>query len=185
MQTSFEGLCQVRALVPLDTSPRSQDALVPAAELVTALSTDGLGELHLAQMVRFPHEASPREKESLLLTANQNMEAISDTIRDGLIARFGADLHPALSWSASPATDIAEGIVLLAENGEERPNGQAKAYDLIALTTHGAGGIHRWPVGSIAERVLHLTRLPILVVRPEDMLVKARQQREQSATAAV
>lgn len=176
----------VRALVPLDISPRSQDALVPAAELVAALSTSSQGALHLAQMVVTKEMANRSEREGLLHTAEQNLASVGQSIREGLVARFGPDLHPALSWSVSLTDDIAEGIVRVAENGEERAaGGNVAACDLIALTTHGSGGLYKWPVGSIAERVLHATSLPILIVRPEDMIAKERKQRGRYTPAIV
>lgn len=179
-----EGRDFVRALVPLDTSPRSQDVLAPAAELVAALSSGGPGELRLAQMVVARKDAGAPQSEELLAAARQNLATIGQTIRDGLVARFWPELYPALSWTVSVTDDIAEGIVRLAESGEES-HGQGPACDLIALTTHGAGGLLHWPVGSIAERVLHSTSLPILIVRPEDMIARARQRHSQQTTASV
>lgn len=96
------------------------------------------------------------------------------------MARFGPDLHPALTWSVSLTDDIAEEIVRIAEEGgENEAGGYVPASDLIALTTHGFGGLSHWQVGSIAERVLHATRLPILLVRPEDMIARAHRSQEQ------
>jgi nucleotide-binding universal stress UspA family protein len=37
--------------------------------------------------------------------------------------------------------------------------------DLIAMTTHGRGGIKRWALGSVVERVLRSAAVPLLVVR--------------------
>jgi nucleotide-binding universal stress UspA family protein len=37
--------------------------------------------------------------------------------------------------------------------------------DLIAMTTHGHSGLSRWVLGSITEKVLRASRVPILVVR--------------------
>lgn len=66
----------------------------------------------------------------------------------------------------------------MAENGEQVTNtGGAEWSDLIAMTIYGATGLHRWTVGSITERVLHATRLPLLIVRPADMIEKERRQR--------
>jgi nucleotide-binding universal stress UspA family protein len=39
-------------------------------------------------------------------------------------------------------------------------------YDLIAMTTHGRSGIDRWSFGSVADKVLHATSIPVLLVRP-------------------
>lgn len=172
----------VRALVPLDNAPRSQDVLVPAAELVTALSPCGQGALRLPQMVVLPEKTNEAEREAFLQQAQRNLTEIGQNIRDGLVARFGPELHPALSWSVSATDNIAEGIVLMAENGDtDVQSGKGTTYDFIALTTHGTGGLPIWPVGSIAARVLHSTRLPILIVRPQDMIAKARSQRKHGA----
>jgi nucleotide-binding universal stress UspA family protein len=55
--------------------------------------------------------------------------------------------------------DAATEIVRLAEHEE---------VDLIALATHGRSGLRRWVYGSVAEKVLHTTRTPLLLVRPSE-----------------
>jgi nucleotide-binding universal stress UspA family protein len=37
--------------------------------------------------------------------------------------------------------------------------------DLLAMTTHGRSGVGRWAFGSVAERVLHDGKVPLLLVR--------------------
>jgi nucleotide-binding universal stress UspA family protein len=37
--------------------------------------------------------------------------------------------------------------------------------DLIAMSTHGRSGLARWAYGSVADRVLHSARCPVLLVR--------------------
>lgn len=161
-----QGSHAVRALVPLDASARALDAIVPAANLVAALSTPGLGELHLTRIVVAPEEMPNAQRARVLQEAEQHLAETGRRIRDELRAASGPDLHLALSWSVFQENDIAEGIVNIAEQ-EEASTGAG--YDFIALTTHGASGIQRWGLGSIIERVLHSTRLPVLVVRPADM----------------
>ena len=39
-------------------------------------------------------------------------------------------------------------------------------FNLIAMTTHGHSGLTRWAFGSVADRVLHSTHSPVLIVRP-------------------
>ncbi|MBI3742697.1 MAG: universal stress protein [Chloroflexi bacterium] len=38
--------------------------------------------------------------------------------------------------------------------------------DVVAMTTRGHAGIGRWIFGSVADKVLHLTSVPLLMVRP-------------------
>lgn len=37
--------------------------------------------------------------------------------------------------------------------------------DLILIATHGRSGINRWLMGSVADRVLHYSDVPVLMVR--------------------
>lgn len=43
---------------------------------------------------------------------------------------------------------------------------RSKNVDLIAMSTHGRGGVVRLIVGSVAEEVLRRTEIPLLVTRP-------------------
>ncbi len=44
-------------------------------------------------------------------------------------------------------------------------------YDLIAMSTHGRGGLGRWLMGSVADKVVRHSRTPVLLrrTRPEDV----------------
>jgi len=44
---------------------------------------------------------------------------------------------------------------------------ETNAVDLIAIATHGRGAWSRWVVGSVADKVLRSSRVPLLVLRPE------------------
>lgn len=46
---------------------------------------------------------------------------------------------------------------------------------MIALATHGRSGILHWMMGSVTERVLASTTLPMLIVRPQEICVKQRK----------
>jgi nucleotide-binding universal stress UspA family protein len=52
---------------------------------------------------------------------------------------------------------------------------EQQKMDLIALSTHGRSGLSRWVFGSVAEKVLRGTNLPILLVRPSEACVHEAQ----------
>jgi nucleotide-binding universal stress UspA family protein len=57
--------------------------------------------------------------------------------------------------------------VSLAEHGSEgKADMGVASCDMIAISTHGRSGLERWVMGSVTERVLGTTRLPMLIVRP-------------------
>ncbi|MFO7996764.1 MAG: universal stress protein [Dehalococcoidia bacterium] len=39
--------------------------------------------------------------------------------------------------------------------------------DLITIATHGRSGITRWAFGSVADKLMRLSSVPVLVIRPE------------------
>jgi nucleotide-binding universal stress UspA family protein len=43
---------------------------------------------------------------------------------------------------------------------------QRNEVDLIALSTHGRSGISRWVFGSVADRVVRSSSVPVLLIRP-------------------
>jgi nucleotide-binding universal stress UspA family protein len=40
------------------------------------------------------------------------------------------------------------------------------SFDLVAMATHGAAGVRRMVVGSVADKVIHASRKPVLVYHP-------------------
>ena len=88
-----------------------------------------------------------------------------EQIREGLLGSAVADPQLAITWSVTIDEDIASGIIRAAED----------STDVVAMTTHGSQGLPRWVIGSITGRVLHATKLPLLIVRPPDMMDKAHQ----------
>jgi nucleotide-binding universal stress UspA family protein len=168
----------LRALIPLDGSLRAKLAIVPAAQLVAALSAPGPGALHLMRVVVLPEAAkiSQIEREATLEKARQYLSTTVEHVREELVASPLADLKLAITWSVTLDDDIAAGIVRVAESGEDTEDiGISGSSDLIAMTTHGYGGLQRWAMGGVTERVLLATKLPLLIVPPADMMDKSLQ----------
>ncbi|HEX7734620.1 MAG TPA: universal stress protein [Ktedonobacteraceae bacterium] len=181
-----DGSTVVRALVPLDLATHEQDAIVPVAELVAALSSPGKGVLHLLQMMVLPEEASVSERESLLREASANLDTFGQQTRETVREQLTPALQPKITWSISVDSDIAEGIARVAEDGEETPeSGRIEHCDLIAMTTHSLKGVQKWVTGSITDRVLHATRLPLLVVRPADVIAREFHSKKTQAQTSV
>ena len=53
--------------------------------------------------------------------------------------------------------------------------------DVIAMSTHGRTGAARWFLGSIAERVVHSSKVPVLLIRATEE--KAAKRRAKSKNA--
>lgn len=70
------------------------------------------------------------------------------------LANSGVPIELALHEGA-----VAETIVRAAESGR---------IDVIVMATHGRGGLRRWAMGSVADKVLHAATMPLVLVRAQD-----------------
>lgn len=159
----------LRATVALDGSPLAEAALLPAAHLVTALSLPAEGELHLLQLVHLP---TLEEEWNLLLNAEFDFRQAAlleagrslRDMRTRFLQSFSEKPGFRLTCSVEECNDVAARLIEIVEKGEGI--GTSQASDLLALTTRGYGGIRRYLLGSVTERVIHGSTLPLLVVHP-------------------
>ena len=158
----------IRALVPLDGSAIAEEAVEAAVRTVTALASPGRpGAITLAMIIDPTYAAAGYAPETLLRDG-----AVSYLER--IAARLDHD-YPGVkvSWLALGDRDVAAALVRLAEQGvadgvlagESAPG----VSDMIAMTTHGRTGVARLVLGSITERVLEISQLPLLVVRSANL----------------
>jgi nucleotide-binding universal stress UspA family protein len=156
------------ALVALDGSPLAETALVTAADLVTALAAPVLGVLHLLQVVK---QLSPTAGEGFITRLNaettERAKAYLVMVQERLQQQYPG---LTITWSVARAADVADAILSTAEQQESAEG--FGSCELIAMATHGRGGWERWVMGSVTERVLHATRLPLLIVRPQQLKQK-------------
>ncbi len=150
----------LRALVMVDGSPLSEAVIEPVAHLVSALAAPATATLHFLRIVDYPVGKSQAnfsmefiDKEEQ--AARMYLASLIEHVKKGSIAH----LNLSLAASVAASSDVAHAIVEAGENVDE-------GYALLAMSTHGRSGWKRLVIGSITQRVLHSTKLPLLVVRP-------------------
>lgn len=186
-----QGERPVQIMVSLDGSPLAESALLPAAYLSAALSAPANGALHLVQILRF-HEIEVYSENKNIAEVRE--QVIADTkkyllsIEQRLFEGETADLHFTISSSIILDCDVANTLIMVAEEGEEDEG--FNGCDIIAMATHGRGGPQRWVMGSVTERILGATRLPMFIIRPphvtpkrEKVAATIAQKSEQPAVA--
>ncbi len=164
------GTRPVRILVALDGSSLAEAALAPAAYLSAALSPPAQGILHLVRVVPLPTRFEYGQNDRLAEARRLGMaeaKVYLQTVEQRLQAGDLASLKLRVTSSVLVDTDVAAGLIGTAENTQEMDEmGAFNDCDAIAMTTHGRSGLERWVLGSVAERVLGATRLPLLIARP-------------------
>ena len=169
MSATGDGPRSMRALVPLDGSLDAETALEPAARLVSALAAPGQGALHLLHVVQMEdaHNLDPSAKQSLLHEA----EAYLCNAAERLAREPFAGNSLAVTSSVVFDPDVASAIIAAAESSSDIVDANnltsAPPYDVIAMASHGRSGFQLWALGSVTERALHASALPLLIVRSD------------------
>jgi len=188
-----DALRPLRVLVALDGSARAEGGIEPAAYLIAALAAPFQGALHLMQVVK----PAPADIGKSNIDEDGESQAILDRVRRYLSSLAGhlgerrmvsavADLKLPVYWSVAVDPDIASALIRVAENGDDAQEaGVSDCCDIITMTTHGYGGVHRWAMGSITARVLRATRLPLLIVRPPDIMEKSTLTWDDTTLSAI
>ena len=146
-----------KILAPLDGSDIGEAAL-PYAEI---LATNSGASISLLQVV-----SPPGTVEASLLGGpdwRKFVKAMHDAGEDYLKSIAGRLSDKGIKYTYEVITgDPADKIVEYAD---------VKKASLIAMSTHGRTGLARWVLGSIADKVLHGARIPILLVRSPKMVI--------------
>jgi len=146
-----------RIMVPLDGSVLARQALPLAAELARLARS----ELILLEAVPTTMEAYPG-----FPSRGRPIPQLADllaSLRDQAATELGDLADDLRAHGLSVSTYVANGHaaeVLVDAAGQH-------SIDLIVMATHGYSGLRRWAIGSVADKVLHATRTPLLLVRAQ------------------
>ena len=165
-----------RILVPLDGSPRTEAVLPQVIELARPFGSR-VTLLHIAKPTYQPTDrpgrtpAAPpfpgapavvpeRSVSSTVLQYGYNSTQLEEARAhvEAVARRLSAEgIAVEVVVEADP--DVGGRIAQIAQTGDA---------DLIALTTHARAGWERFVFGSILDRVVRATTVPLLIVRMDD-----------------
>jgi nucleotide-binding universal stress UspA family protein len=137
-----------RILVPLDGTVGGDDAIEPGIALARTHDAElVLFEAGWVDPVDNPRAEAEREANARAELSAELNEAVGRLTAQGVRARGHAVLdHPDM------------GILRAIDNDD---------VDLVVMSTHGHKGLKRWVLGSVAERVVRTSSVPVLLVRRE------------------
>jgi len=138
-----------KMLVPLDGSDLAEVALVYAREVAS--------RLRLAVVLLHVYSSAETE----LVPARQAyINSKVDTIRRELEVETEAGIEP-VSEDVTVRGELAEGYP--AE--EILRYAEENSIDFILMSTHGRTGIKLWTMGSVADKILRASKVPIWLIR--------------------
>ncbi|MBI4283528.1 MAG: universal stress protein, partial [Chloroflexi bacterium] len=144
-------------LVPLDGSELAECVLPHVETVVQGCGVASVAFVRVAEPVRLP--VSDDEYGFYSARLWEQMESASKAAArkylDQLVSKVkygGINVQTEVLTGGQAAEMIAE---YATQNG----------FDLIIIATHGRSGISRWVWGSVADRILRSSSVPILMVR--------------------
>lgn len=146
-----------RVLVPLDGSRLAEAILEPAREL-GGLTGAAFLLLRVLPPIMEPGYGYEDLPEGLEVQQVEELRTTAETYLDEVASRLdgsGGSVEAHTVVDPHPARAILR-------FAEERD------VDLIALATHGRGGIRRLLLGSVADKLVRASHLPILVFQPRE-----------------
>ena len=143
-------------LVALDLSRHSEAVLVPVAE-IAKLTGSRITLFHVVEPyyatepgALYPMLQDPTVTEVRRADAESQLQQIADRLRaQGLAAS---------TWVVVGKNAASALITAL----------QGHKFGLVAMTAHGAGGLRRLLLGSVADKVIRASSQPVLMLRPPD-----------------
>jgi len=142
-------------VVLLDGSPLAEEALAPAAQMARLWDLD-LSLLRVVRPVTFVTEPvltlpAAYDRELTDTAVEQARDYVKDLVEDLRARGFRATGSAVIGWN--PVDTILE---------VARP----EQVTMVALATHGRGGVTRLALGSVADKLIRAARVPVLVIRP-------------------
>jgi len=144
-----------KIMVPLDGSELAE-CVLPHVE--TIVKSCGVKEVVFVRVVepasmpaRYSDYAIPEEDAKRIEERNRTM---AKDYLDQLVSRLDYG-------RVKVKTEVLTGLV--AETLADYP--AKHGIDLIIMATHGRSGISRWVLGSVADRLLRSSHVPVLMVR--------------------
>jgi len=139
-----------RLLCPVDFSDASDNAFQVATDLAVILKAD----LHVMHVFQMPASALPEG-------VYEVPDGVEDKIKDNLSKRLNEFVERISTSKINITTGLSEGFphVEIINSADETN------ADMIVMGTHGRTGFSQLLLGSVAERVLRTSSVPVLTVR--------------------
>lgn len=151
-------------VIPLDGTPLAEQMIRPAVEL-GKLSHAGFTLLRIIKplMVLNPSPVGGASMGQMAAELVERLRAVQDSLRKEAVDYLEGVARPMRAEGLHVLTRVAL---------EEQPavavlqEAEAQGAGLVALATHGRRGLSRLVLGSVADKVVRGSQLPVLLCRP-------------------
>jgi len=156
-----------RILVPLDGSTLAERA-IPHAEEIARIFNSDIFLLQVLDPTSFhenPNPVDPISWQIRKAEADMYMRGIAARIRLQLNIELPSDKDKENQGEDSKRIQV-EYAIREGKTAENIVNfAHTENMDLLVMSSHGSGGLSRWNISSVTQKVINLIYLPVLIVR--------------------
>jgi len=147
-----------RILVPLDGSELAE-CVLPHIEAIAQLSKASVQLVHVIEPLELPTRGGIALSIDDLKQIESHSKNDAESYLREIVERLklaGIKAHSKL-LTGKAADRLVDYI-------------HESNFDLLIMATHGRSGISRWIWGSVADKILHSSSIPVLLVRPPECI---------------
>jgi len=152
-----------KILVPLDGSDLAECVLPHVEKFVAS------GLVRTVVFVRVVEPAPTRFDDTAALSSKSRDQIIAGAriIEENRKTRAAEYLDSTLSRLKRDSVELKTEVLFGSVADSLADYTETNAINLIIIATHGRSGISRWVRGSVADRVLRFSRVPVLMVQAD------------------
>ena len=151
-----------RILVPLDGSKLAERA-IPHAEEFARIFGSSIILLQVLDPTSYHENPNPVDPLSWQIRKTE-----ADMYMNGIAARIREDMResPPQVRGTNKKNPRVEYSIREGKTAENIVNfAHSENIDLLVISTHGSGGLSRWNISSVTQKVINLIYLPVLIIR--------------------
>lgn len=156
-----------KIMVPLDGSDLAECVIPHVEAIISGFKSTEVVLVQVVDPVRLPVSVPAQGDFGFTEKDRQQLEANRKKAANDYLEKMVGDLGiPGTVFSYA----VLEGkpANMLADYANKN------AVDLIVIASHGRSGVSRWVMGSVAERVVRISCVPVMMVRAPGCETKAK-----------
>jgi nucleotide-binding universal stress UspA family protein len=153
-----------RIIVPLDGS-KMAECVIPHVETVAKLSKASVELVHVIEPSELPTRGGIALSVDDLKQIDEHSKQEAQSYLTEVVRRLksaGIKSHSKL-LTGKAADSLVDYI-------------QENNFDIVIMSTHGRSGISRWFWGSVADKILYSSKIPVLLVRSRECIPDSKSQ---------
>jgi nucleotide-binding universal stress UspA family protein len=144
-----------KILVPLDGSELAE-CVFPYVEDIAKTRDSRVAAAFVVEHYEMPFHGG-------VVFDEDNLKEIERSTKEGAKQYMRTVKKRLLSKGIDVNTVVLEGKIADSLVDYANNNG----FDLIVMATHGRSSLARWVIGSVADKILHSSTIPVLLIRSE------------------